>query len=194
MTRGAVVDEDVVGGFAAVYKVLAGAEERGLVRRGYFVEGLGASQFGASVAVDALRATRAPEPDPWGARPVECLVLAACDPANPFGAALPWPPARDEHAGHRPGRKAGALVVIADGALVAYVERGGRTALTWTAEDAVWPEVGARLAGLVSGGQVDSLSIKTVNGISALTSEEPIVKALMDAGFVAGPHGIRKRR
>ena len=194
VTRGAVVDEDVVGGFAAVYKVLAGAEERGLVRRGYFVEGLGASQFGASVAVDALRATRAPEPDPWGSRPVECLVLAACDPANPFGAALPWPPARDEHAGHRPGRKAGALVVIADGALVAYVERGGRTALTWTAEDAVWPEVGARLAGLVSGGQVDSLSIKTVNGISALTSEEPIVKALMDAGFVAGPHGIRKRR
>ena len=54
--------------------------------------------------------------------------------------------------------------------------------------------MGARLAGLVSGGQVDSLSIKTVNGISALTSEEPIVKALMDAGFVAGPHGIRKRR
>lgn len=194
VTRGAVVDEDVTGGFAAIYKVLASAEERGIVRRGYFVEGLGASQFGASVAIDALRATRAPEPDPWGARTVECLVLAACDPANPFGAALPWPPARDEHAGHRPGRKAGALVVITDGALVAYVERGGRTALTWEADNLVWPEAAARLAGLVSDGRVDSLSIKTVNGVSALTSQEPIVQALLDAGFVAGPHGVRKRR
>lgn len=120
----------------------------------------------------------------WGSRPVECLVLAACDPANPFGAALPWPPARDEHAGHRPGRKAGALVVIADGALVAYVERGGRD-----------PHLDGRGRRLAGGGRTiggarqpksSSLSIKTVNGIGALTSEEPINEG-------ADGRGVRRR-
>ena len=194
VTRGAVVDEEVPGGFSAVYRVLAGAEERGLVRRGYFVEGLGASQFGAAVAVDSLRATRAPETDPWGRREPEILVLAACDPANPFGAALPWPAAQDAHAGHRPGRKAGALVVIADGELVTYLERGGRTALTWPADDAAWAPVARALADLVTRGALSSLTVRTVNGITALGNEAPLVAALLEAGFHSSPQGIRKRR
>ena len=194
VTRGAVVDEEVIGGFSAVYRVLAGAEERGLVRRGYFVEGLGASQFGAGIAIDQLRATRPAPADPWGVRDVEVHVLAACDPANPFGAALPWPGAVEAHAGHRPGRKAGALVVIADGMLVTYLERGGRTALTWPADGVVWPAAAERLASLVTGGQLQSLTLRTVNGVSALTSEEPLVKALIEHGFVASPQGVRKRR
>src|SRR5439155_3485550 len=112
VTRGAVAAEGVPGGFAAVYKVLGALEERGAARRGYFVEGLGAAQFALPGAVDRLRAL-AERPDD-----ADALVLAATDPANPYGAALPWPERASESgeadaaAGHRPGRKAGALVVL----------------------------------------------------------------------------------
>ncbi|WP_341350827.1 hypothetical protein [Nocardioides convexus] len=136
VTRGAVVNERVPGGFAAVYKVLSAFEESGRCRRGYFVEGLGAAQFGTAGAVDRLRTF---VPTGLEDKPV-AVALAATDPANPFGAALPWPQAargEDESAGHRPGRKAGALVVLVDGALVLYVERGGRTLLTWSEEPAL---------------------------------------------------------
>ncbi len=132
VTRGAVVNERVPGGFAAVYKVLSAFEESGRCRRGYFVEGLGAAQFGTAGAVDRLRTYVSTDDE----KPV-AVALAATDPANPYGAALPWPQAargEDESAGHRPGRKAGALVVLVDGALVLYVERGGRTLLTWSEE------------------------------------------------------------
>ena len=123
VTRGAVAAEDIPGGFAGVYRLLSAAEEAGRVRRGYFVEGLGASQFGTTGAVDRLRAGSRPLDD-TPAEPLTALVLAACDPANPFGAALPWPPrasVEDDTAtsrGHQPARKAGALVVIVDGQLV----------------------------------------------------------------------------
>ena len=152
VTRGAVMAERVPGGFAGVYAVLKAFEEAGRVRRGYFVEGLGAAQFAAAGAVDRMRALAAekpreaeplwttPVPGGWeggqrfDARPqrqrrdeARAVVLAATDPANPYGAALPWPP---QESGHRPGRKAGALVVLVDGALVLYVERGGRTLLS----------------------------------------------------------------
>ncbi|MCW2639997.1 MAG: putative ATP-dependent helicase, partial [Dactylosporangium sp.] len=125
VTRGAVAGEGVPGGFAGVYPVLAALEERGAARRGYFVEGLGAAQFALPGAVDRLRSFGE------GAES-DTLVLAATDPANPYGAALPWPErvvdAGDgESAGHRPGRKAGALTVLVDGELALYVERGGRT-------------------------------------------------------------------
>ena len=137
--RGAVAAERAPGGFAAVYRVLATFEETGRCRRGYFVEGLGAAQFALPGAVDRLRAVgtgleRSHEgPRPTGADVPRALVLAATDPANPFGAAVPWP-GRGEDAGHKPGRKAGALVVLVDGRLVLYVERGGRTLLTWAEE------------------------------------------------------------
>src|SRR5690625_7466338 len=111
-----------------MYRVLSAAEEAGGFRCGYFVEGLGAAQFGSAPAIDRLRnfcdaaSTGTP-----------ALLLAATDPANPFGAALPWPPAAG---GHRPGRKAGAVVVLEDGALVCYLERGGRSLLTFSTDTA----------------------------------------------------------
>jgi ATP-dependent Lhr-like helicase len=126
--RGAVVSERTPGGFAAAYKVLSAFEETGRCRRGYFVDGLGAAQFGTAGAIDRLRTFS--ETDPNDKPVARCL--AATDPANPYGAALAWP-ASD--GGHRPGRKAGSLVVLVDGELTIYVERGGKTLLTWS-EDA----------------------------------------------------------
>ena len=208
VTRTAVKSEDVPGGFAAVYRVLAQAEESGLVRRGYFVEGLGASQFATSIAVDTLRATKSsaqggqsgrgvPDysaPDPWSSPSPTVRVLAACDPANPYGAVLPWPEATNEHTGHRPARKAGSLVVLVDDACVAYIERGGRSVLTWpTLADVAVPAAQA-LAQLVETGRLDQLTVKTINGISSLTSTDPLADALKGAGFHTGPQGIRRRR
>ena len=141
LTRGAVVAERSPGGFAATYRVLAAFEDAGRVRRGYFVEGLGAAQFGSTGAVDRLRAMSRPlrrrpgelRGRAWHDAPRRTVVLAAADPANPFGAALPWPDRGEQAAsGHKPGRKAGALVVLVDGTLVLYVERGGRTLLSWS--------------------------------------------------------------
>ena len=141
VTRGAVVSERTVGGFAAVYKVLSAFEDSGRCRRGYFVEGLGAAQFGTAGAVDRLRtfaelSTGSTDDDRLPSGKPDAVTLAATDPANPFGAALPWPE-RETSGGHRPGRKAGALVVLVDGALTLYVERGGKTLLTWTDDAAL---------------------------------------------------------
>ena len=209
VTRGAAMTEDPPGGFSSIYRVLAQAEESGLVRRGYFIDHLGASQFATAAAVDVLRATSVPTAQtvPEWMRSTQHptatpTILAACDPANPFGAALSWPEATLAHAGHRPGRKAGAMVVILGGRLVAFLERGGRTVLTWTGANAdstevspdQWAQIATALAELIGRGQVDSLSIKTVDGISALSSESPLKQALLDAGFHASPQGLRKRR
>ncbi|MGH3287946.1 MAG: Lhr family helicase, partial [Streptosporangiaceae bacterium] len=131
LTRGAVASERIPGGFAAVYPVLRAMEEAGQCRRGYFVEGLGAAQFALPGAVDRMRAMADAKDGP-------IVVLAAADPANAYGSALPWPARPDETpGGHRPGRKAGALVVLADGHLVLYVERGGKTLLSWTSDPAL---------------------------------------------------------
>ena len=130
------MSERVAGGFAGVYKVLSAFEDSGRCRRGYFIDGLGAAQFGTAGAIDRLRTFAEPESATGGKSVV--VALAATDPANVFGAALPWPePLDGERAGHRPGRKAGALVVIVDGALTVYVERGGRTLLTWSEDQDV---------------------------------------------------------
>ena len=121
------MSERAPGGFAAAYQVLSAFEDSGRCRRGYFVEGLGAAQFGTVGAIDRLRTHRARPRRRPAEKPV-ALALAATDPANPYGAALPWPP---QEAGHRPGRKAGAIVVLVDGELTLYVERGGKTLLTF---------------------------------------------------------------
>jgi ATP-dependent Lhr-like helicase len=132
VTRGAVMGENVLGGFALVYKTLTGFEEMGRCRRGYFVEGLGAAQFATAGTIDRMRSyvdqqERAERGD--RSAPV-AVTLAATDPANPYGAVLPWP-ALPEGTGHRPGRKAGGLVVLVDGQLVLYVERGGKSLLVF---------------------------------------------------------------
>src|SRR5205085_7468071 len=126
LTRGALDTERTTGGFAGIYPVLRAMEESGRCRRGYVVEGLGGAQFAVPGAIDRLRAA---------GQPVEgraaTVVLAAADPAQPYGAALPWPPTVGD-VRHRPGRKAGALAVLVDGAAALYIERGGRSLLAFT--------------------------------------------------------------
>ena len=118
--------EGVDGGFAAVYPVLRAMEEAGRIRRGYFVDGLGAAQFALAGAIDRLRAVREPaEPR----APAAVHLLAAADPANPYGAAIPWPRRGDDD--RRPcQRAAGAYVVLVDGVRALYLERGGATLQT----------------------------------------------------------------
>ena len=189
VTRGAVTAERLPGGFAAVYKVLSGFEESGRCRRGYFVGSLGAAQFASSGAVDRLRSFSAER----GRTDVRAVTLAATDPANPYGAALPWPEraADDASRGHRPGRKAGALVVLVDGALTLYVERGGRTLLTF-GDDAeqLRPAVDA-LALAVRDGALGRLTVERADGQHILGS--PLAQALESAGFRATPRGLRLR-
>lgn len=208
LTRGATVAEDVPGGFAALYRVLARAEEAGRVRRGYFVEGLGASQFGTTGAVDRLRSGTGGVGATRGDRasaPPAAVVLAASDPANPFGAALPWPeraldPAdasgkgTDKRRRHQPGRKAGAVVVLVDGELVLYVERGGKTLLTSSEDPDLLRAAAAALADAVRRGSLGRLTVEKVDGGQLLGSDHPVVPALEEAGFHLTPRGLRMRR
>lgn len=186
VTRGAVTSERVPGGFAAVYKVLAAFEDSGRCRRGYFVAGLGAAQFGTAGSIDRLRTFSEVPPE---AKPT-AIALAATDPANPYGAALPWP----ETSGHRPGRKAGAVVVMVDGTLTMYVERGGRTLLTWTDElDLLGPSAAA-LAEAARRGSLGRMTVEKADGEQLLGSgSTPLREALQAAGFVATPKGLRLR-
>ncbi|HYO20069.1 MAG TPA: crosslink repair DNA glycosylase YcaQ family protein, partial [Dermatophilaceae bacterium] len=225
VTRGSVVAEGVAGGFAGVYRVLAAAEESGRVRRGYFVEGLGAAQFATTGAVDRLRAQSRPLPDgpePFGDKRQDsapsATVLAASDPANPYGAALGWPARVTEvsdkaegpgvttkpgpvsgqtsgtTSGHKPGRKAGALVVLVDGALTLYVERGGKTLLSWTDEPALLQSAADALALAVREGALGRLTVEKADGASVLRPDHPLAAALAAAGFHATPRGLRLRR
>jgi ATP-dependent Lhr-like helicase len=194
VTRGSVLTERTPGGFAAVYKVLSAFEESGRCRRGYFVAGLGAAQFALPGAVDRLRAL-AELPTGLATRAKEepaarAVVLAATDPANPYGAALGWPE-RDNAGGHRPGRKAGALVMLVDGRLVVYVERGGRTVLSFTDDpDLLQPAVDA-LALAIRDGHLGKLSVETADGEQV--RHTVFGDALAKAGFHATPRGLRLR-
>ncbi|MDQ0770667.1 ATP-dependent Lhr-like helicase [Pseudarthrobacter defluvii] len=190
VTRGSVMAEQILGGFGLMYKVLARLEEAGRCRRGYFIEHLGAAQFAVPATVDRLRSysedTQLAKPEPVA------LALAATDPANPYGAALPWPALKeDAGTGHRPGRKAGALVVLVDGALVLYVERGGKTLLAFSDDDSVLAAAGAALVGVVTRGAVDKLIMEKVNGHDLL--DTPVAAALSSAGAYSTPKGLRIR-
>ncbi|MFN8169484.1 MAG: ATP-dependent helicase [Candidatus Nanopelagicales bacterium] len=189
--RGAVAAEHVPGGFAGVYRVLSAYEDAGRCRRAYVVEGLGAAQFALPGAIDRVRAAAPDRRDP--ALPPVALVLAATDPANPCGAALPWPARPDDAGGHKPGRKAGALVVLVDGALVLYVERGGRTLLTWSDDADVLREAVAALASAVRRGVLGRLTVQKADGTSVLSAESVLGAALEAGGFTATPQGLRLR-
>jgi ATP-dependent Lhr-like helicase len=192
VTRGAVVAERVTGGFAGVYRVLSAYEDAGRCRRGYVVEGLGAAQFALPGAIDRVRAAAPDRRDPAAApHPV---VLAATDPANPYGASLAWP-ARPEDAGggHRPARKAGALVVLVDGELVLHLERGGRTLLSWSEDAATLAAATGALAGAVRDGVLGRLTVRTADGASVLAPHSVLGAALEAAGFTATPQGLRLR-
>jgi ATP-dependent Lhr-like helicase len=194
VTRGAVMAERVSGGFAAAYRVLAGFEDAGRVRRGYFVEGLGASQFAGTGAVDRLRASARPLGEPVSSDGgLRTVVLAAADPANPYGAALAWPVREGESPGHRPGRKAGGIVVLVDGALTLYVERGGRSLLSWTEEPELLGAAADALALAVREGALGKLTVERADGSGVLLGDHPLSRALETAGFRATPRGLRLR-
>lgn len=185
LTKGALDTERVAGGFAGVYKVLRAMEESGRCRRGYVVEGLGATQFAVPGAIDRLRAVGQPSQGS-----AVTVVLAATDPAQPYGAALPWPPTVGELR-HRPGRKAGALTVLVDGAAVLYIERGGRSLLSFTGDPGPLRAAVHGLAGAVQQGWLGSLSVERADGEAALGSA--LAELLREAGFRATPRGLRIR-
>ena len=214
LTRGATAAEDVPGGFAAIYRVLGRAEEAGRVRRGYFVEGLGASQFGTTGAVDRLRsgtgASAAPGGDRGRGRSRRAVVLAASDPANPFGARpaagptapstrgrgcatpttrhrqAPPPPARPQgRRGRRARRRRPRALRRAGRQDAAHLLRRPRPAAGRGRRPAPTP-CGAAASG--------GITVEKADGGQVLGSGHPVVAALEDAGFHLTPRGLRMRR
>ena len=189
LTKSAVAAEGIPGGFAMLYKVLKAFEEAGRCQRGYFVESLGGAQFAIASTVDRLRgyadSVDQDRPD------YHAVVLAAADPANPYGAALPWPTGE---AGHRPGRKAGALVVMVDGELVWFLERGGRSLLNFSADPQAQQAAAGALTELVGSGRVAGILVEKLDGLSILeVGHSDAVEALLAAGFARTPRGLRMR-
>jgi ATP-dependent Lhr-like helicase len=195
VTRDAVLTEGTIGGFGAVYPVLREMEERGRVRRGYFVEGLGGAQFAVAGAVDRLRSLAR---DPGG-RPSDgghrTIILSAADPANAYGAALAWPRDETRH-GRTPGRAAGAYVVLHDGELALYLERGGRSLLTFAPfdDDDVASAAIEALRYLLADDQRRRLQVERVDGLPIDASPHlPRLEALGlrrgYRGLVLGPAG-----
>lgn len=187
LTREAALGEGAKGGFAGVYPVLKALEERGQVRRGYFVAGLGAAQFALTGAVDRLRAERV-DVSALAEDPV-FVVLSATDPAQPYGAALPWP----ENPG-RPARAAGAFVILADGDPVAYLERGGKSLVTFggkkegDAPPQGWVDA---LTSLVKQGRFKALDINKIDGEPV--RESPLAAQLEANGFILSYKGLTYR-
>ena len=244
LTRGCLQVEDSAGGFSQLYRIYSAAEDRALVRRGYFIEGLGAAQFAAPATVDLLRSTAdslsvPAGPQGFGATQgfgasaytpqrtdteqvygtFTVTLLAATDPANPYGAALSWPAIPSfAHEGegtvkHRPARKAGACVVLVDGAPVLYVERGAKTLLAFTTDPVLLEAAAPALARLVSAGGAEKISVEKVNDVELLGTHtlsastlgtpggeivehpvEALRTALQAQGFYATVRGLSLRR
>ncbi len=184
LTRGAVQREDIPGGFPAIYRVLSALEDHGRCRRGYFVEHLGPAQFAEPATVDALRA----------GRPAGTVLLAATDPANPYGAALPWPtPVGDGE--QTPARRAGAVVVLTGGRLVAHLEQGGRSLMLFTDDDPA--AVAGALAEAVRRGALPDLSLEVIAGQPTSSASAPVAAvraALLAEGAYSTPKAIKLRR
>ena len=193
VTRPGVLAEGHTGGFAAAYGILRALEERGSVRRGHFVEGLGAAQFATAAAVERLRDYRGQQPlhtdrhatpelpHDRSERSADVVVLAAADPAQPYGAALGWPPSEG-----RPSRTAGAHVVLADGAPLVALDRGGRTLHTFVhaADDLRW--IGA-LRQALADGRLAKVELSRIDAGPA--AEHPIHDTLIEHGFTPGYRG-----
>jgi ATP-dependent Lhr-like helicase len=175
VVRDGVRGEGIIGGYGAVYGELRALETIGSCRRGYFVEGLGGAQFALPGAVERLRELRGEAAD-------DVLVLAAADPAQPYGAALPWP----RRAGARAARVAGAHVVLIAGAAALFVERGGRTLVPLREPEERWlrPAL-AGLAQWVLDGHARRLAVERFDGRPVTETEA--MPLLVDAGFLAGP-------
>jgi ATP-dependent Lhr-like helicase len=177
VTRDAVRAEGIQGGFGAVYGELRSLETLGLCRRGYFVEGLGGAQFALGGAVERLRELR-----PKDGEEAESLVLAAADPAQPYGAALPWP----KVSGARAARVGGAYVVLLGGEPALFVERGGRSLVPLREPEESWlRDALAALVEHVRAAGLKRLAVERFDGEPVGDTE--IMPLLLDAGFVAGP-------
>ena len=181
VTRETVLAEGVPGGFSTLYGELTNLETLGTARRGYFVEGLGGAQFALAGAVERLRGLRSDEP-------AGALVLAATDPAQPYGASLPWP-RRDEDQRRRPARVAGAYVVLLDGEPVLYVERGGKGLVPLREPNASWlREALEALAEHVRRGRLKRLALERFEGEPIVGS--PVEELLIELGFRQGPRKL----
>ena len=231
LTRGCLQVEDSAGGFSQLYRIYSAAEDRALVRRGYFIEGLGAAQFAAPATVDLLRSTADNLSIPAGPQGFNTTqsfgatqgfgasaytpqrtdteqvygtftvtLLAATDPANPYGAALSWPAIPSfagEGAGvvkHRPARKAGACVVLVDGAPVLYVERGAKTLLAFTTDPVLLEAAAPALAHLVSAGGAEKISVEKVNDVELLSTHTLGTHTLNPSGGEAVEHPVEALR
>ncbi|PZR66832.1 MAG: DEAD/DEAH box helicase [Solirubrobacterales bacterium] len=195
VTRETVLAEGIPGGFSGLYGELSALETLGQVRRGYFVEGLGGAQFALPGAVERLRSGGGSAAELDGTAPV---VLAATDPAQPYGAALPWPPGLEPQKGGgterrgRPARAAGAFVVLAGAVPVLYLERGGRgLSLLVEPDDARVDPALEALAAAVRAGRVPRLALERVDGEEALSS--PLTERLIAIGFQTGPRKLMLR-
>ena len=180
LTREQVLAEGIPGGFSGIYSELSQLETLGVARRGYFVEGLGGAQFALPGAVERLRALSDGDELP--------IVLAAVDPAQPYGAALPWP-ARSGEASRRPARVPGAYVVLASGEPVLYLERGARALQTLVAADD--PRLEPALSALVEHvhrGAIKRLALEKVDGEPAMGSW--LGPSLVALGFQEGPRRL----
>ncbi|MFZ4736863.1 MAG: DEAD/DEAH box helicase [Bradymonadia bacterium] len=187
LAREGVVVREAVDDFGALYPVLKAMEDAGRVRRGYFVEGLGATQFSQPGTEERLRAFREPEAES------DAVVLPACDPANPWGAALPWP----KRESGRPMRAAGTHVVLHDGHLRAWLGRNGRALSTFLPEDPparhrAAEAIAGALAGAVDAGQLPGFTLAEVDG--AAPGSSPLAAALLRSGFGAAAAGFVRRR
>jgi ATP-dependent Lhr-like helicase len=204
LTREAVASESIPGGFGLIYPVLKGLEDNGRIRRGYFVAGLGATQFALPGALDLLRSLRDAPDEP------EVAVLAATDPANPYGATLRWPAAAPDgasarqapdgpdaaKAGRGPTRSVGATVILVNGALAAYLARGDRQLVTYLPEsEPDRSKVGRAVARVLidrarTGGDAPrGMLIEEIDGLPP--SQHPLSPFLVEAGFVAGAMGFQ---
>jgi ATP-dependent Lhr-like helicase len=188
VTREAVLSEDVAGGFGLLYPVLKGLEENGRIRRGYFVAGLGATQFAMPGALDLLRSLRDAPDEP------EIVMLSATDPANPYGSTLKWP----SFAGRTPTRSVGAMVILVDGTLAAYVARGERVLATYLPDTE--PERSKFARGIAAAlvrrahGEPDEPRAMLVEEIDGVPSaQHPLAPFLVAAGFVPGAMGMQLR-
>jgi ATP-dependent helicase Lhr and Lhr-like helicase len=180
LTREQVLAEGIPGGFSSIYPELTQLETLGTCRRGYFVEGLGAAQFALPGAVERLRSSEPSEP--------ALLVLSAVDPAQPYGAVLPWPRS-EEAANTRLMRRAGAYVVLSGGEPVLYLERGGRALHTLSAAED--PRLRPALTALVEqvrAGRIRRLALEKIDGQPALGSS--LAPRLLELGFSDGPRRL----
>lgn len=196
LTREAVTAEGIAGGFSSLYQALRALEDAGRIRRGYFVEGLGASQFALPEAVERLRKRRKADASGQSARDADVHVhgaattmLASADPANPYGAALPWPEHEDPR---RPARAAGSYTLISDGSAAAWLAPSESRMILFTTERGAVEAALGCIAGALRAGRLEPFVVSRINGLPA---QEALYRDVFESsGFIGSSRGIVFRR